>query len=90
MNNIYDKKVKFVRTFLPAMKMAYPNMKDMVYMLGSEAPDNIRPNPRIKNLNDDDEYIIVTMENDYRYYIVVTADSLQGILVDVVKAMEYK
>lgn len=83
-------KEKFVKTFLPAMQMAYPNLKDMVYMLGSDIPEGMRPHRDIQVLLDDDEYVIITMMNDHKYYINVSCDSLQGILNDIVKAMAYK
>jgi len=67
------------------LTMAKPHLVKCEYRLGKDIlPTQFRQVP------DDGEYVVVTCENGYQYYISVTADSLSAIMIDIFTAMMNK
>ena len=71
----YNQKQEFVKKLSEALNFAKPHLT-CEFKLGIEV-----------NKNPDDEYVVVTASNGYKYYINVSCDSLVLIGEEVFKAM---
>lgn len=82
-------KAEFVLEFGKVLAMAKPNLVSCEYVRGKELFENYQETTFYKVAHDvildDDEYVVVTCENGYQYFVNVHADSLGAIILDVIK-----
>jgi hypothetical protein len=90
LTEVQESKRAFVENHLSeTLRAAKPNLVRCEYMLGAEA--NYRAVELDNSLCIDDfEYVVVTCENRYRYFVNVSANSLIAIATAVLEAMMYK
>ena len=83
-------RAEFVKKCGELLAIAKPHLVKCEYVLGK----NFTPTAAEKFLGhkypDEDELVVVTCANGYRYFLFVTGNSLNAIAAEIFNAMAYK
>lgn len=77
---VYNQKRAFVETLSTPLEMAFEYVLMAEYKLGSEITEGFEDG-RFKS--DNDEFVVITCKNLYKYFINVNANSLGAIMYQV-------
>jgi len=83
-------KADFVTKCGELLAIAKPNLVRCDYRMGKDIDPTATDKFVSQNFLDEDEYVIVTCENGYKYYLLVTGNSLNAIASTIFDSMASK
>ena len=82
-----EERIKFVEQCGELLRISKPHLVKCELFLGKDIPYTL---PVGVSVLPNDEYAVVTAENNYHYAISIEASSLHGIACDIFNAMAHK
>lgn len=83
-------KAEFVEKCGEVLAIAKPNLVRCEYRMGKDIEPTATDKFVGQKFLDKDEYVVVTCDNGYKYYLLVTANSLSAIAREIFNSMAHK